>query len=52
MPPCTAITTGFERLQADRVDVIRILGRELARGLRGREGPAVDPEGEVATDAI
>jgi hypothetical protein len=38
--------------QADRVDVIRILGRELARCLRGGKGRAVDAEGKVAADAV
>src|ERR1700736_2227771 len=38
--------------QADRVDVIRILGRELARCLRGSKGRAVDAEGKVAADTV
>src|SRR6516165_2319150 len=38
--------------QTDRVDVIWILWRELPRGLRCSEGPAVDPEGKVATNAV
>src|SRR3984893_16048924 len=37
--------------QADRVDVIRILGRELARGLRGSKRPPGRAGGKKAADA-
>src|SRR5246127_3801324 len=39
-------------IRAYRVDVIRILGRELPRGLRGSERAAVDAEAKVTADTV